>query len=76
MPASRHAELERAYRSTTYVVDAPEGAIGIRIGEPCPALDGLLAQLGVTCWAFVTAWNPQSEILFSKINELNNDRLR
>lgn len=76
VPASRHVGPERAYRGTTYVVDAPEGAIGIRIGEPCPALDGLLAQLGVACWAFVTAWNPQSEILSSKINELNNNRLR
>lgn len=74
-PATR-AALERAYRNTRYVVDAPGGAVVIRIGERCPALDAWLAAEGVGCWAFVTASNPRSEKLDNKNNDLRNSALR
>ncbi|MDP2238661.1 MAG: hypothetical protein Q8K18_00690 [Burkholderiales bacterium] len=54
-------KIERAYRNTTYLVDHPEGTFGILPGEPCLRLDALLAAHGVSCWAYVTAWNPRSE---------------
>lgn len=66
------AELERAFLNTRYIVDAPGGAIAIRIGECCPSLDALLAEHGVTCWTFVTANNPKAEKLNNKINMLRN----
>lgn len=66
------AGLERAYRRTTYRVDAPGGSIDLRIGEASPALDALLRSEGVDCWAFVTAWNPRSEKLSIKNNRLRN----
>jgi hypothetical protein len=69
-------ELERAYRATTYVVDHSDGAIALRIGEPCPRLDALLAEKGVSHWAFVTAWNPGSEKISNKNNKLRNVALR
>jgi hypothetical protein len=72
---ARRAALKRAYRNTRYVVDAPGGAIVIRIGERCPALEAWLAAEGVACWAFVTAWNPQSKILTNKNNDLRNSAL-
>lgn len=70
------SDLERAYRATTYVVDHPGGAIAIRIGEPCPRLDALLAERGVSDWAFVTAWNPGSEEMSVKNNAARNTALR
>lgn len=61
-------ELETAFRNTTYGVDHPDGAIAIRIGEPCPRLDALLREYGKTHWAYVTAWNPRSQ----KLNDAEN----
>lgn len=69
------AELERAYRNTRYIVDAPGGAIVLRIGECSSALDALLTAQGASCWAFVTASNPQSEKLCNKNNNLRNKAL-
>lgn len=62
-PAVRRRALESSYRSTTYFVDHPEGAFGIRLGEPCARLDALLAAHGEHCWAYVTACNPRSQSL-------------
>ncbi len=72
----KRRDLERAYRATTYVVDHPDGAIAIRIGEPCPRLDALLAEKGVSNWAFVTAWNPGSDKTSNKNNRVRNVALR
>ena len=43
-------ELAAAFAATAY--RAPPYTL--RIGEPCP-------DMGAPCWAFVTAWNPDSE---------------
>lgn len=72
----RAAALEAAYRATTYVVDHPDGEIGIRIGEHHPRLDALLAAHGATEWAYITAWNPGSVKKSFKNNKLQNNRLR
>ena len=53
--------LEAVYRTTDYrVYDGPHGPFVIRIGEPCPAADRVLADHRQTDWAFVTACNPGS----------------
>ncbi len=70
------AEYEQAYRNTTYWVDHPEGSFGIRLGEPCPRLDELLAKYGVDDWAYVTAWNPRSQPLHAALNAVRNAELR
>lgn len=62
-PAAHRRALETSYRSTTYFVDHPGGAFGIRLGEPCARLDALLAAHGTSCWAYVTACNPHSQRL-------------
>jgi hypothetical protein len=51
-------EKEQVFRDASYHVDAPDGRIHFRVGVPCPALDALLAELGVTEAAFITACNP------------------
>ena len=53
-------ELIDAYENADYVVFAnPE--IVLRIGEPSPRLDALLAAEGATAAAYLTAANPRSE---------------
>ena len=52
--------LDAVYRATTYRVETPGGPLDLRIGEPAPALDSLLAALGLGSWAFVSAANPGS----------------
>ena len=55
--------LLRSYRNTTYRVTGVSPSIDIRIVTPCPMLDALLLQRAVSCWAFITAWNPMSRPL-------------
>lgn len=62
-----------AYLHTTYHVFEP--AIIIRIGEPSPALDDLLKQHRQAGWAFITAFNPASEILSDAENLKRHEQL-
>lgn len=57
-PAER-IELEFAYAATTYQA----GSLRLRVGEPAPALDALLAARGLDQWAWLTAVNPRSQPL-------------
>ena len=61
-------DLHAAYRSTSYHVDGPRGRFVIRVGEPCPDLDGLLHGAGAHTWAFITAHNPCSRRLDDEEN--------
>jgi len=54
------ADLEAAYRRTTYRVRTACGPIDIRIGVRNGALDRVLDEHQVSEWAFVTASNPGS----------------
>lgn len=69
------ADLDALYRRALYRVDAPGGAIDLRIGERSPALDRLLARHGVTTWGFVTAVNPRSVALAETENRARTDAL-
>ena len=74
--SSPSSGIARAYRHTTYRVDHPDGSFGIRLGVRCRRLDTLLALHRVNCWAYVTAWNPDSEKLSCENNRLRNAALR
>jgi hypothetical protein len=54
------AQLEAAYRRTVYEVQAPAGPILLRIDVPCPPLQAVHAELGVSESVFLTASNPLS----------------
>jgi hypothetical protein len=60
-PVESVAALEAAYRRTHYEVQQPGGELLLlRIDEPSFALRGVHERSGVTCSAFLTAWNPRS----------------
>ena len=69
------ADLDRAYRNTTYCVDHPAGSFGIRIDKPCARLDALLREQGAATWAFVTACNPRSQPLSDDENAARHVQL-
>jgi hypothetical protein len=55
-------DLAAAYVHTTYWVDARPEPLALRIDEASPALDRMLSERSVSRWAFVTAWNPRSQL--------------
>jgi hypothetical protein len=67
--------LAAAYQATTYVVDAPDGPLSLRVGRTHADLDRLLARHGVTSWAFVTAYNPGSIRLDDTANRARQRQL-
>lgn len=69
--ASFHRE---AVSNTSYWVDI-DPPIEIRIGELNPALDDLLRSHNVETWAFITAFNPNSETHTLEHNLALNEKL-
>jgi hypothetical protein len=59
---AKSAELEAAYRATTYRVFLPAGSFELRIDAACPALADWLAERGEDCFAIITACNPGGEV--------------
>lgn len=55
--------LREAYVATSYVASTPRGRLRVRVGEAHPELDALLRDHEVEQWAYITAWNPGSELL-------------
>ncbi len=70
------ADLDAAYRATAYTAGTPRGTLTLRVGEPSPALDALLASEGATSWAFITAYNPGSVLRPAAENEARQRDLR
>ena len=64
--------LERAYRASDYEA---AGAVA-RVGRRCPAVDALLARLGVRQGGFLGAWNPLSRRMPPGWNRRAEARLR
>ncbi|MCC6163791.1 MAG: DUF3293 domain-containing protein [Acidobacteria bacterium] len=58
---SPDADLIAAYRRTDYRVDDGGYAFVLRVDTPSAALVACHGAFGVTCSAFITAWNPRSE---------------
>ena len=67
-------ELINAYKETDFVVYDP--AIVIKVNQANSLLDELLLKNQATAWAYITAWNPYSELTDKNLNEERNDQLR
>jgi len=57
--------LVAAFKAAEYIVDAPDNAIVIRVGETTADLDRML---GGRPWAIVTAHNPDGQLCTSETN--------
>lgn len=66
-------ELINAYNNTSYNVFDPP--MSIKIGQQIPELDALLKRYDQTNWAYVTAFNPFSELLTAEENEERHKQL-
>jgi hypothetical protein len=71
MDPTRRAELDRAYRATSYLA----GPLRLRIGRRNAALDAMLAERGEETWAYLSAWNPGSEPVDDATNRVAHARL-
>jgi hypothetical protein len=70
VPPGVDPALATAYRGTDYVVELPGGEVVLQIGEAVPErLTRELEAEGADCWAFVTAWNPESRVLDDHENQ-------
>jgi len=71
------ALLDAAYRRTHYEVTLPEGGLlTLRVDIASAALQVIHERCGVSCSAFVTAWNPRSEQQPAALNAAANEELR
>ena len=66
-------ELIKAYTETDFKVYEP--LIVIKVGQINKALDDLLTAKNYTTWAYITAWNPYSEMTRNELNEERNLQL-
>lgn len=67
-------ELIKAYKETNFNVYEPQ--ITIKVGERNDRLDELLRSYDIVDWAYITAWNPYSELTSLEINEQKNKELK
>ena len=68
-------QLLTAYRRTSFNVSTPAGIISLRCGRRSPELDALLKEAGTSCWAYLTAYNPNSQQLSAEENRRRQDDL-
>jgi hypothetical protein len=59
----RDPALVAAYAATSYIVDAPNQRIALRLGQRNRVFERLLRRRRVQSWAFVSACNPASRRL-------------
>jgi hypothetical protein len=67
-------ELIQAYKDTDFNVYEP--TITIKVGQVNQELDRLLNMNNCITWAYITAWNPYSELTDDRTNEEKNNQLR
>jgi len=71
------AALEAAYRGTHYEVAVPGGELLVlRVDVASPALRLVHERCGVSCSAFLTAWNPRSVPQAAEQNAAANQELQ
>ena len=69
--------LDAAYRRTHYEVPLPGGELLVlRVDEASAALRAIHERCGVSCSAFLTAWNPRSEQRSAEQNATANQELQ
>ena len=64
-----------AYRNTVYIAVLDERELHIRIDRATTDLDTALVRRGVATWAFITAWNPLSQMLSRAENDARHAKL-
>jgi hypothetical protein len=69
MNEDRKADLEAAYRATTYFVDAPSGRFALRVGQASAEVDALAAAHRVNTWTYITVHKPESQKAPTRRNE-------
>ena len=62
MQANDLAQLHSLYRATDYCVEDPRLRCVLTVDTPCNVLADWLRVQGYDCAAFITAWNPRSEV--------------
>lgn len=67
-------DLLKAYLETDFIVYEPY--MIIKVGKSNKALDELLMKNNCHSWAYITAWNPYSEITHPSVNHQQNIELR
>lgn len=67
--------LIAAYRATLYCVNGVSPPFLLRIDEPSADLDACQRAAGVECSAFLTAWNPASQLQSPADNAVAQARL-
>ena len=67
--------LEAAYRATHFVVEDPRWSGEILVGELTLELDDFLRDQGFSDWAYITAYNPRSELLSDDVNQARHNDL-
>ena len=72
---AKTAELESAYRATTFRVYLPDGHCDLRPGTASETLHCWLETAGVSCFAILTACNPGSVPLDENENTGRQSRL-
>jgi hypothetical protein len=76
LKATREREAWRAYERTRFCVDDGKRRICFMAGSQSRRLDSLLERHAADRWAFITAWNPASELLTPAENHARQARLR
>ncbi len=76
-PVDSDASLDAAYRRTLYEVTLPGGELlTLRVDIASPSLREIHERQGVSCSAFMTAWNPRSAQQSAALNAAANQELR
>jgi hypothetical protein len=71
----RAAYFIPSYLATSFEAAPPDGAIAIRVGQLCSALDALLLTHEARSWAYLTAFNPRGSRLSMDENRRRMERL-
>jgi hypothetical protein len=69
-------ELLNAYLTTKYLVHTPKGETIILIGKRHPEIDPFVENLELKSWAYITAYNPHSELLPKEANQQRQGDLK
>lgn len=73
---SMSPDLWRAYETTVFCATVDGEDVRIRPGDTDARLEQALEARNVTAWAFITAWNPGSQLLSRSENDLRQRSLR
>lgn len=68
-------ELAKAYHEALYLIHGESWDIQLRVGQPSLELVSLMKMYGVNSTAFLTAFNPHSNLATSEVNVFNHNAL-